>query len=73
MEKIMSKNTKKMTVYLEPDFYNFVDSWIKMSGASKNQFLKSALDSFVGDLQARYNERMRQLNNEVDEPPITKE
>ena len=60
----MAKDTKKMSVYLEPDFYNFVESWVKMSGVGRSAFIKAALQAFVGDLQERYNERLRQLQED---------
>ncbi len=57
----MAKDTKKMTVYLTDDQYNFVMSWVKSTQVGRSQFLQAAISSFVGDLQTRYNERLRQL------------
>lgn len=57
----MAKDTKKMSVYLSQDQYNYVNSWAKMAGVGRSQFIQTAINAFVGDLQARYNERLRQL------------
>lgn len=57
----MAKDKKKMSVYLSQDQYNYVESWAKMAGVGRSQFIQTAINAFVGDLQTRYNERLRQL------------
>lgn len=65
----MAKDKKKMSVYLTPDQYNYVNSWAKMAGVGRSQFIQTAINAFVGDLQHRYNERLRQLQEEGQQQP----